>query len=82
MQVGRLGAAASKRIDPTVKILLFSAYVNLPEEELRWVGAYATKGDHPKTPLCGSATTSGLIGEPFTGRVLSPRSRLYFPPAG
>lgn len=42
-------AAALKRLDPAVKILLFSAYVNLPREELRWVDAYATKGDHPKT---------------------------------
>jgi len=40
-------AAALKRLDPAVKILLFSAYVNLPEEELRWVDAYAIKGaDH------------------------------------
>lgn len=42
-------AAALKRIDPAVKILLLSAYVNLPEKELRWVDACATKGDHPKT---------------------------------
>jgi CheY-like chemotaxis protein len=41
-------AAALKRIDPTVKILLFSAYVDFPEEVSRWVDAYATKGDHPK----------------------------------
>ena len=41
-------AAALKRLDPAVKILLFSAYVNLPEEELRWVDAYAIKGDHPQ----------------------------------
>ena len=41
-------AAALKRIDPAVKILLFSAYVNLPQEELRWVDAYAVKGNHPK----------------------------------
>ena len=42
-------AAALKRIDPAVKILLFSAYMNLPKEELQWVDAYAVKGDHPKT---------------------------------
>jgi CheY-like chemotaxis protein len=42
-------AAALKRLNPAVKILLFSAYVNLPEEELRWVDAYAIKGEHPKT---------------------------------
>lgn len=41
-------ALALKRLDPAVKILLFSAYMDLPEEELRWVDAYATKGDHPK----------------------------------
>jgi CheY-like chemotaxis protein len=41
-------AAALKRIDPAVKILLFSAYVDFPEEVMRWVDAYATKGDHPK----------------------------------
>jgi len=41
-------AAAIKRLDPAVKILLFSAYVDLPKEELRWVDAYAVKGDHPK----------------------------------
>jgi CheY-like chemotaxis protein len=41
-------AAALKRLNPAVKILLFSAYVNLPEEELRWVDAYAVKGDHPQ----------------------------------
>ncbi|MGA2961302.1 MAG: response regulator [Candidatus Korobacteraceae bacterium] len=42
-------AAALKRRDPAVRILLFSAYMNLPEEELRWVDAYAVKGEHPKT---------------------------------
>ena len=41
-------AAALKRLDPAVKILLFSAYMNLPEEVLRWVDAFAIKGDHPK----------------------------------
>jgi CheY-like chemotaxis protein len=44
-------AAALKRIDPAVKILLFSAYVDLPEEVLRWVDAYAIKGEHPKALL-------------------------------
>ncbi len=42
-------AAALKRIDAAVKILLYSAYLDLPEEVLRWVDAYAIKGDHPKT---------------------------------
>ena len=41
-------AAALKHLDPAVKILLYSAYVDLPEEVLRRVDAYATKGDHPK----------------------------------
>ena len=41
-------AAYIKRLDPAVKILLFSAYVNIPEEELQWVDAYAIKGEHPK----------------------------------
>ena len=42
-------AAALRRLDPAVKIVLYSAYVDLPEEVLRWVDAYAIKGDHPKT---------------------------------
>src|ERR1039457_131942 len=33
-------AAAIKRLDPAVKILLFSAHVDLPKEELRRVDAY------------------------------------------
>lgn len=41
-------AAVLKRLDPAVKILLYSAYVNLSKEDLRWVDASATKGDHPK----------------------------------
>ena len=41
-------AAALKRLDPAVRILMFSAYMNLPKEELRWVDAYAVKGEHPK----------------------------------
>jgi CheY-like chemotaxis protein len=46
---GAMVAAALKRLDPAVKILLYSAYIDLPEEVLRWVDASATKGDHPKT---------------------------------
>jgi CheY-like chemotaxis protein len=42
-------AAALKHLDPAVRVLLYSAYVDLPKEELRWVDAYATKGGHPKT---------------------------------
>jgi CheY-like chemotaxis protein len=41
-------AAALKQINPAVKILLFSAYVDLPKEVLHWVDAYAVKGEHPK----------------------------------
>ena len=40
-------AIALKRLNPQVKILLFSAYVNFPEEVLRWVDGFAVKGDHP-----------------------------------
>jgi DNA-binding NarL/FixJ family response regulator len=45
---GDVVAAALKRLDPAVKILLYSAYVDLPQEVLRWVDAYCTKGDHPR----------------------------------
>lgn len=44
-------AAALKRLDPAVRILLFSAYVDLPKEDLRWVDAYAVKGDNPRAFL-------------------------------
>jgi CheY-like chemotaxis protein len=44
-------AAALKRLDPEVKIMLYSAYLDFPKEELRWVDTYATKGEHPKTFL-------------------------------
>jgi CheY-like chemotaxis protein len=37
-------AAAMKRLKPEVKILLFSAYVDLPEEALKWVDRRAVKG--------------------------------------
>jgi CheY-like chemotaxis protein len=40
-------AIALKRLNPTVKILLFSAYVKFPEEVLQWVDGFAVKGDHP-----------------------------------
>jgi CheY-like chemotaxis protein len=42
-------AIALKRLNPEVKILLFSAYVNFPDEVLRWVDGIAVKGDHPAT---------------------------------
>ena len=37
-------AAAMKRLKPEVKILLLSAYVDLPEEALKWVDRRAVKG--------------------------------------
>ena len=42
-------AIALKRLNPDVKILLFSAYVKFPEEVLQWVDGFAVKGDHPAT---------------------------------
>ena len=36
---------------PDVKVLLLSAYVDLPEEALRWVDKRAIKGVSPKTLL-------------------------------
>jgi CheY-like chemotaxis protein len=40
-------AAEMKRLKPSVKILLFSAYVDLPEEALKWVDKRAVKGVSP-----------------------------------
>lgn len=40
-------AAALKRIDPGVKILLFSAYVQFPDDVMRHVDGFAVKGEHP-----------------------------------
>ena len=40
-------AIALKRLNPNVKILLFSAYVKFPEEVMQWVDGFAVKGDHP-----------------------------------
>ncbi len=42
-------AIALKHLNPSVKILLFSAYMNFPEEVLRWVDGCAVKGEHPAT---------------------------------
>jgi CheY-like chemotaxis protein len=44
-------AAAMKRLKPEVKILLFSAYVDLPEEALKWVDKRAVKGVSPMSFL-------------------------------
>ena len=40
-------AMALKRLNPGVKILLFSAYVKLPEEVLQYVDDFLMKGEHP-----------------------------------
>lgn len=40
-------AAEMKRINPAIKILLLSAYVDLPEEALKWVDKRALKGVSP-----------------------------------
>jgi CheY-like chemotaxis protein len=40
-------AAEMKRLKPSVKILLLSAYVDLPEEALKWVDKRAVKGVSP-----------------------------------
>lgn len=40
-------AAELKRRDPGVKILLLSAYVDLPEDALKWVDKRAVKGVAP-----------------------------------
>ncbi len=42
-------AIALKRLNPSIKILLFSAYMNFPEDALRWVDGCAVKGEHPTT---------------------------------
>jgi len=44
-------AAEMKRLKPEVKILLLSAYVDLPHEALRHVDARAVKGTSPVTLL-------------------------------
>jgi len=44
-------AAEMKRLKPDVKILLFSAYVDLPEEALKWVDKRAVKGISPASFL-------------------------------
>jgi CheY-like chemotaxis protein len=44
-------AAAMKRLRPDVKILLLSAYLDLPEDALKWVDGRAVKGIAPTTFL-------------------------------
>ncbi len=40
-------AAEMKRLKPAIKILLLSAYVDLPEGALKWVDKRAVKGTSP-----------------------------------
>jgi CheY-like chemotaxis protein len=44
-------AAELKRLKPKVKILLLTAYVDLPEEALKWVDKRAVKGISPTSFL-------------------------------
>ncbi len=44
-------AAAMKQLKPEIKILLLSAYVDLPEEALKWVDRRAVKGVSPTSFL-------------------------------
>jgi CheY-like chemotaxis protein len=44
-------AARMKSLKPEVKILLLSAYVDLPEDALRWVDGRAVKGISPTSFL-------------------------------
>ena len=46
-------AAELKRLNPKVKILLLTAYVDLPEEALRWVDKRCVKGVSPASLLAG-----------------------------
>jgi hypothetical protein len=40
-----------KRLNPKAKILLLTAYVDLPEEALQWVDKRSVKGVSPTTFL-------------------------------
>jgi CheY-like chemotaxis protein len=44
-------AAEMKRLKPSVKILLYSAYVDLPEDAMKWVDRRAVKGVSPTSFL-------------------------------
>jgi CheY-like chemotaxis protein len=44
-------AAEIKRRNPTLKILMLSAYVDLPEEALKWVDKRSVKGVSPTSLL-------------------------------
>jgi CheY-like chemotaxis protein len=44
-------AKEMKRLKPSVKILLLSAYVDLPEEAMQWVDRRAVKGVSPTSFL-------------------------------
>lgn len=51
-------AAELKRLRPEVRILMLSAYVDLPEEALRWVDGRAVKGT---SPMCFLTTLKQLL---------------------
>jgi len=44
-------AAELKRLNPNIKILLLTAYVDLPEEALKWVDKRSVKGVSPTSFL-------------------------------
>ena len=44
-------AAELKRLNPKIKILMLTAYVDLPEEALKWVDKRALKGVSPTSFL-------------------------------
>jgi CheY-like chemotaxis protein len=44
-------AAELKRLNPNIKILLLTAYVDLPAEALRWVDKRSIKGSGPTSFL-------------------------------
>ena len=48
---GDLVAAEMKRLKPEVKILLLSAYVDIPADALKWVDRRAVKGVSPTSFL-------------------------------
>ena len=46
-------AAEMKRLNPVIKILMLSAYVDLPEAALKWVDQRVVKGESPTSLLKG-----------------------------
>ncbi len=62
-----------KQVNPSVPVLLLSAYVDLPQQILSLVDKYLTKGEGPAVML---ATVAELLTD---GR---PRSHPATPPSG